>query len=367
MSKNVSSTWALGTSARAAARRRRGRACPGRPPRRPAARPSRAAASAARSARIPRAMAPEVTSTTGRPRGGARPPAAQTCAQHVRAHLAAVVGDDARSELDDDEAHLSGEVRTAHGGGRPGPQLARAAPGSSSKTTPADLDVVARLEPGRLERPDHADRAQALLDVAQRLLVLEVVAGDQPLDPAADDPERARAPGSTRSPLATRPVDAVLGDLLGVGPLPRCAATRRHGRGSPPEVVEAGAGGRRGDGTSSAAAPSRSRHSSARAPPRPPARGRPSTGTGCAAAPRGRRRSRDSSALDVRVVLHRVRAVDRARGRARARAAACARRGRGTRGRGRRPLGALDQPGDVGDHELAVVGLDRAEHRARAS
>ena len=48
----------------------------------------------------------------------------------------------------------------------------------------ADLDVVTRLEAGRLERVDHAHAAQAVLDVRQRLLVLEVVAGDQALDRA---------------------------------------------------------------------------------------------------------------------------------------------------------------------------------------
>ena len=56
---------------------------------------------------------------------------------------------------------------------------------------PADLDVVAGLETGRLERIDHAERAQALLDVAKRLLVVEVVAGDQALDALARNPERA--------------------------------------------------------------------------------------------------------------------------------------------------------------------------------
>src|ERR671928_94463 len=43
-----------------------------------------------------------------------------------------------------------------------------------------DLDVVARLEPGRLERAHDAHPVQAPLDVRQRLLVVEVVAGEQP-------------------------------------------------------------------------------------------------------------------------------------------------------------------------------------------
>src|SRR4051794_12205465 len=49
----------------------------------------------------------------------------------------------------------------------------------------AYLHVVARLEALRLERADHSEQAQALLDVAERLFVVDVVALDQPLDPAA--------------------------------------------------------------------------------------------------------------------------------------------------------------------------------------
>ena len=47
-----------------------------------------------------------------------------------------------------------------------------------------DLDVVPGLEPLGLERVDHADPAQAALEVRQRIFVVEVVAGNQPLDPA---------------------------------------------------------------------------------------------------------------------------------------------------------------------------------------
>ena len=47
---------------------------------------------------------------------------------------------------------------------------------------PAELDVVAGLEPARLERRDHAHPAQPVLDVGERLVVLQVVARDQPVD-----------------------------------------------------------------------------------------------------------------------------------------------------------------------------------------
>ena len=49
-----------------------------------------------------------------------------------------------------------------------------------------DLDVVARLKALILERADHADTAQPPLEVRQRVLVLEVIARDEPFDaPAA--------------------------------------------------------------------------------------------------------------------------------------------------------------------------------------
>src|SRR5438270_2728466 len=66
---------------------------------------------------------------------------------------------------------------------------------------PADLHVVARLEARRLERPDDAQPAQPVLHVFERLVVLGVVARDQPLDPQADDAERA-----IRRPLDGEPL-----------------------------------------------------------------------------------------------------------------------------------------------------------------
>src|SRR5262249_62353908 len=44
----------------------------------------------------------------------------------------------------------------------------------------ADLDIVTGLEPGRLQRADDAHPVQAVLDVRERLVVLEVVAGGRP-------------------------------------------------------------------------------------------------------------------------------------------------------------------------------------------
>src|SRR3954454_4158792 len=56
---------------------------------------------------------------------------------------------------------------------------------------PGDLDVVARLEALGLQRADDAHAVQARLDVHERLLVLEVVARDEPLDARARHAPRA--------------------------------------------------------------------------------------------------------------------------------------------------------------------------------
>src|SRR5918995_1083203 len=65
-----------------------------------------------------------------------------------------------------------------------------------------DLHVVARLEARRLERLDHAERAEPLLDVAERLVVVHVVAGDQPLDALALHTEGAPPPAAHAVRLA---------------------------------------------------------------------------------------------------------------------------------------------------------------------
>src|SRR5215211_5944845 len=80
---------------------------------------------------------------------------------------------------------------------------------------PGDLHVVARLEARGLERLDHAERAQPLLHVAERLVVVDVVTRDQPLDPLALDPESAR-PGAAHAVglAAARAVDPVRGRRL---------------------------------------------------------------------------------------------------------------------------------------------------------
>ena len=50
-----------------------------------------------------------------------------------------------------------------------------------------DLDVIPGFEPFRLERADHADPAQPAFKVSERVLVVEVIASNQPLDPRPGD------------------------------------------------------------------------------------------------------------------------------------------------------------------------------------
>ena len=110
---------------------------------------------------------------------------------HVRAQLAALVGDDAGPELDDHQ--------TRH--------LPEWCPRVELEDSPCKLHVIAGLEAGLLERADHAHLAQPLLDVAERLLVLDVVPREQPLDRRPDhaqDAVRARARRGSPSSSAGR-------------------------------------------------------------------------------------------------------------------------------------------------------------------
>ena len=156
-------------------------------------------------------------------------------------------------------------------------------------------------------------RAQAVLDVRERLLVLEVVAGDQPVDRLAGDAELARADALDleRAP-GRRAEDAVLGDLVLARRASRRPA-RRPGRGA-----AARARARRGPGrvalevtSTGTSSPSRSRHAAAAASA---ASGRDEVGLGEREHARQRGEPRvvlGQLALDHRVVLHRVGAVER--------------------------------------------------------
>ena len=190
-------------AARAAARRRRGRACPDRRRWRPAGPRSRVGRTPRPMISIPRAIAPLVTTTTSSPAPWRAATSSQIERSDVGAQAAGVVGDDARSELDDDRVpwpEPSDVARSVAGHRRPAVGRRRERPGSSSNTTPAISTSSPGSKPALLELADHAHAAQRLLDVRQRLLVLEVVARDQALDPRPADAERARRPRSTANP-----------------------------------------------------------------------------------------------------------------------------------------------------------------------
>src|SRR5271166_1862628 len=140
--------------------------------------------------------------------------------------------------------------------------------GVELKAYARDLHLIARLEALGLQGADHADAAQATLEVAHRLVVLDVVAGEQPFDPPAADGEGARTDALDLEPGAAGGAeDHVLGeDLLalpgreargragvGRGERRRDGLARRgaidwrdHPHEQAPELLDAPAGGARG-------------------------------------------------------------------------------------------------------------------------
>src|SRR5271166_4029665 len=125
---------------------------------------------------IPRAIAPLVTITTSAP---------SWCARASRSHSDA--SSPVRSEPSPSATTLEPSLTTilligtdsASPAGDP--RLA----GVQLEGHAADLDLVSGLEALLLQGLDHADAAQALLEVGERLVVVEVEPLQQPLDPAA--------------------------------------------------------------------------------------------------------------------------------------------------------------------------------------
>ena len=77
-----------------------------------------------------------------------------------------------------------------------------------------DLDIITGLEAVLLERADHADLAQARLDVGERLVVVEVVARNEAVDAGADDAEWTIAVTlDAKAPMLGRAEGHVLGKL----------------------------------------------------------------------------------------------------------------------------------------------------------
>src|SRR4051794_7970138 len=122
---------------------------------------------------IPRAIAPLVTTTTSSPAAWRRATSSHTRASTLARSIPVSSATMLEPSLMTKRAIAAGLSRM---------QLEHDA---------ADLDVVARLESGRLERAHDAHPMQAPLDVRQRLVVVEIVAGQQPPPPRARPPGRA--------------------------------------------------------------------------------------------------------------------------------------------------------------------------------
>src|SRR4051794_26283138 len=131
-------------------------------------------------ARMPIAIAPEVTSTTCRPALRRSATCSQTQAKTSR-----------RTAPSSSATIAEPSFATTTPIGPEGYSALERHAGIELEHDPRDLDVIPGLEAVRLEGADDAKGAQPLLDVAQRLLVLDVVPLDQPLDPATRDTEHS--------------------------------------------------------------------------------------------------------------------------------------------------------------------------------
>src|ERR671911_1979141 len=121
---------------------------------------------------MPRAIAPLVTTTTSTP---------SRCSAATSSQIRATT--DRRSSPESSATTEEPSLTTATGM-RSG-SLGRI----ELEHHAAELDVVTGLEPVRLQRRDHAHAPEPVLDVRERLVVLEVVARDQPVDRIAGDAE----------------------------------------------------------------------------------------------------------------------------------------------------------------------------------
>src|SRR3954447_15632188 len=119
---------------------------------------------------MPRAIAPDVTSTTSRPAARMSPACPATSAStsaRTSPRSSATMLEPSLITVAAMTSQILGAERRAR------VELEHSA---------GYLDVVPRLEPRRLEPPDHAKSPQALLYIGERLGVADVVALEQALD-----------------------------------------------------------------------------------------------------------------------------------------------------------------------------------------
>src|SRR5215217_5181614 len=170
---------------------------------------------------IPRAIAPDVTTTTSTPVRCSSATSSQT-----RATTDSRSSPESWATTDEPSLTTATDIERV--------RLRR--PGRSDRRTgvelehdAAQLDVVAGFEPARLERSDHSHPTQTLLDMRERLLVLHVVAGDQPVDRLAGDPELALADALHVERSGRRRAEQLeLGDVILAGALVRDRLGGRH-------------------------------------------------------------------------------------------------------------------------------------------
>ena len=246
---------------------------------------------------MPRAIAPEVTTTTSSPAAWRAATWSQTRASTSAPQRAGVLGDDARTELDDVAGH--GRRRLSGSSSNTTPPISTSSPGSKPAASSA------RTTPMRCRRCSMWASASSLSTSKRAMQALDRSAADA----EGALPHRLDAPAA----VGSRTEDAVLGELLLGGELRR-RLRRLDGHTAQQlvgELVEPGAGGARGDEHRDV------RAQALRATPRPRRRPRPACTRSAldSASSRGSEARRGSCAaqlvLDRLPVGHRVRAVQR--------------------------------------------------------
>src|SRR5579884_3166361 len=240
-------------------------------------------------------------------------------------------------------------------------------PGVEVERHTRDLHLVAGLEARTLEGADHADPAQPPLQVPERVLVVEVVAREQPLDAAPADAEAVLAgPLHGVAAVGGGAEDAVLGQRLELGNvrgrLGLGCAHRHPAHQLDGKLVQPQAAHRGGDDHRRVLA-------QALAPlgPATLARGLVDQ-VGLRQGEHARQGGQAGIVqaelvLDRGVVGHRIGAVERLQVEHVHEHARALDVGQELVAQPRPRAGALDQSGDVGDHELAILELERPEHR----
>src|SRR3981081_4692758 len=175
-------------------------------------------------ARIPRAIAPLVTRSASSPR-----PCSSAAASHTRAS-ASSRSSPSESATTDEPSLITTRFIVQSLRGHTRIQL---------EDDSGDAHLIARDKPLSLECVKHPDATQAFLHIGEGVLVVDVVAAQQSLNPAPVDRERARTEPLHRvaAPTAssTGPEDHVLSQLLlnrarGNGGNSICVAVRCGGR-----------------------------------------------------------------------------------------------------------------------------------------